>query len=73
MNKNIKKIKEEWVKKRSTILGTFNVGQHELLMQNGSVTMTAMEQRKEGEYNCRDAEIAVDETAKFFFNQLDQK
>jgi len=40
------------------------MGQSDLLLQNGSVTMTADEQRKEGELNCRDAEKAVDKAIK---------
>lgn len=62
--------KKEWQKKRDQILGDFNLNQVPLLTQNGHVTLTPQQQRKEGEYNCRDAQIAVDATAKWFEQEI---
>lgn len=57
---------KKWKKKKNDILGLFNAGQHHLLTQNGSVNLTASQQREEGESNCRDAKKAVDMTEEFF-------
>lgn len=64
---------KEWSKKKNEILGLFNAGQHHLLTQNGSVNLTASQQREEGKYNCRDAKKAVDRTEEFFLSVLSNR
>ena len=64
---------KEWSKKKNEILGLFNAGQHHLLTQNGSVNLTSSQQREEGEYNCRDAEKAVNRTEEFFLSVLSNR
>ena len=64
---------KEWSKKKNEILGLFNAGQHHLLTQNGSVNLTASQQREEGNYNCRDAKKAVDRTEEFFLSVLSNR
>lgn len=64
---------KEWSKKKNEILGLFNAGQHHLLTQNGAVNLTASQQREEGEYNCRDAEKAVNRTEEFFLSVLSNR
>ena len=61
---------KEWVEKKKEILGLFNAGQSHLLTQNGSVTLSAGQQREEGEYNCRDAQKAVERTEQFFLKAI---
>ena len=64
---------ESWEVVKAHILGEFNAGQYDLLTQNGSVTLTADQQRKEGTYNCRDARIAIEKAEAYFLAALTRK